>query len=169
MVAVTTIVTGAVPQLNVMTPPLVTAVFSKLNVQLAADPVPISDVGLDTSTGCAPAGRAVLHLEVLVAPAVLVAPPVPGEPPVAALPPVALDPPVDAFPPVALPPVDVDESPPVAMPPPVAAGALPPVDRLPPLLPLIAPGEPEQPAIANPTAKQPTVELFNGARIIILK
>jgi hypothetical protein len=37
---VTAIVTGALPQLNVMAPPDVTAVLSALYVQLAAVPVP---------------------------------------------------------------------------------------------------------------------------------
>src|SRR5258708_6516828 len=39
-VAVTRIVTGSTPQLNVMTPPAVTAACSAANVQLAAVPVP---------------------------------------------------------------------------------------------------------------------------------
>src|SRR5690349_6005606 len=60
-VAVTGIVTAALPQLNVMMPPRVTAVCSAANVQLAAVPVPTTVVGLDTSTACAPAGSALLQ------------------------------------------------------------------------------------------------------------
>ena len=117
MVAVIGIVTGAVPQLNVMMPPLVTAVFRALNVQLAAVPVPTTDVGLDTFTGCARAGSALVHC------CVLVEPPVPVAPPVAVLPPVALAPPVEDLPPVGL-------APPLELTPPV--GLAPPVELLPP-------------------------------------
>ncbi len=60
-VDVTSMVTGAVPQSKVMTPPWVTAVFSDANVQLAAVPVPTTVAGCDVSAGCARAGRAVLH------------------------------------------------------------------------------------------------------------
>jgi hypothetical protein len=59
IVAVTAIVTGALPQLNVMTPPAVTAVFSLANVQLAGVPVPTTLVGLETSAACPPAGMPV--------------------------------------------------------------------------------------------------------------
>ena len=47
-VAVTGIVTGLAPQLNVMMPPAVAAACSAANVQLAALPVPTTAVGLAT-------------------------------------------------------------------------------------------------------------------------
>ena len=53
--------TGSAPQLNVMTPPAVTAVCSALNVQLAAVPVPTTAVGLDVSAGWPLAGTPALH------------------------------------------------------------------------------------------------------------
>src|SRR3954462_12454446 len=107
IVAVTEMVTGAAPQLKLMTPPLLTAVLSALNVQLAAVPVPITDVGFETSTGCALVGTPALQEPfgfpafpapppMPVVPPVLVAPPVPTVPPVArpAAPPVPIVPPV---------------------------------------------------------------------------
>src|SRR5580692_7939772 len=48
--AVTVIVTGAVPQLNVMTPPFATAASRAASVQLAPVPVPTTVVGFETST-----------------------------------------------------------------------------------------------------------------------
>src|SRR6185369_7111661 len=89
MVAVTGIVTGAGPQLNVMTPPRPTAALSAANVQLAAVPVPITAVGRDTSAGCAPAGSGLVQWVGITRP---LPPPVPV-PPVPA-PPVPLAPPV---------------------------------------------------------------------------
>jgi hypothetical protein len=53
--------TGALPQLKVMTPPSVTAALSLLNVQLAAVPVPTTVVGLDVSAGCPCEGTPALH------------------------------------------------------------------------------------------------------------
>ena len=113
MVAVIAMVTGALPQLKVMTPPLATAVLSALNVQLAAVPVPITEVGLETSAGWPVAGTPALH-DPLGFPAVTVPlPPVPVGllPPV----PVVLRPPVPVglLPPVLLPPVPVVLLPPV--------------------------------------------------------
>src|SRR5581483_9657737 len=90
MVAVTGMVTGAGPQLNVMTPPRPTAALSAANVQLAAVPVPITAVGRDTSAGCAPAGSPLLQWVGITRPLL---PPVPLAPPVPA-PPVPLAPPV---------------------------------------------------------------------------
>src|SRR5882762_1582216 len=60
-VAVTGIVTAPPPQLKVMTPPFVAAACSRLNVQLAAVPVPTAVVGTDTSAGCPRAGTPPLH------------------------------------------------------------------------------------------------------------
>ncbi len=45
MVDVTARVTGAAPQLNVMTPPFSTAALSAAKVQLAGVPVPTTAVG----------------------------------------------------------------------------------------------------------------------------
>jgi hypothetical protein len=53
--------TGALPQLKVMTPPSVTAALSSLNVQLAAVPVPTTVVGLDVSAGFPCEGMPALH------------------------------------------------------------------------------------------------------------
>src|SRR5947208_2514400 len=50
------IVTGAVPQLNVMMPPAATALTTASEVQLAALPVPTTRVGWLVSTACASAG-----------------------------------------------------------------------------------------------------------------
>jgi hypothetical protein len=61
IVAVIGMVTGAHPQLNVMTPPLVTAALSALKVQLAEVPLPTTVVGLDTSAACPAAGIAEPH------------------------------------------------------------------------------------------------------------
>jgi hypothetical protein len=61
IVAVTAMVTGALPQLKVITPPLVTAVARAENVQLAGVPVPTTLVGVETSASVAPAGSALLH------------------------------------------------------------------------------------------------------------
>jgi hypothetical protein len=88
IVAVTAMVVGAPPQLKVMTPPLPTAVVSALNVQLAAVPVPITDVGFETSAGWPLDGTPALQ-EPLGFPAVPGGlPPVPVElvPPVPVLP-----------------------------------------------------------------------------------
>src|SRR4051812_49706118 len=77
-------VTAAVPQLNVTTPPFVTAVFSAANVQLAAVPVPTTVVGWETSAGWAPAGSAPVQWVGMVvppAPPLPVAPPAPPRPP----------------------------------------------------------------------------------------
>src|SRR4051812_32674736 len=63
MVAVIGMVTGEAPQLNVMTPPRVTAVFRAAKLQLAALPVPTTVVGCETSTGCALDGSGELQLE----------------------------------------------------------------------------------------------------------
>src|SRR3954469_24514996 len=114
IVAVIAMVTGAVPQSKVMTPPLVTAVLSALNVQLPAVPVPMTDAGFETSAGWPAAGTPALH-DPLGFPAVTVPlPPVP----VVLLPPVALPPaPVVLLPPVALPPVPVPPVPVVLLPP----------------------------------------------------
>src|ERR1700761_4530447 len=57
-VAVSTIVVGSAPQLNVITPPLATAATTASPVQLAGVPVPTTVVGLDTSSACASAGTA---------------------------------------------------------------------------------------------------------------
>src|SRR5579863_528922 len=54
-------VAGALPQLNVMTPPAETADCSALNVQLATVPVPTTVVGEDVLAGCPRAGIPVLH------------------------------------------------------------------------------------------------------------
>jgi hypothetical protein len=54
-------VTGAHPQSNVMTPPLVTAALSAPKVQLAEVPFPTTVVGLDTSAACPAAGIAEPH------------------------------------------------------------------------------------------------------------
>jgi hypothetical protein len=102
MVAVIGMVTGAVPQLNVMTPPRVTAVFSALNVQLAGVPVPTTVVGLETSAGCAPAGSGPLQWVGITRP-----PPMPETPPVPATPPVPLAPPLPVVPPVPAPPPEL--------------------------------------------------------------
>jgi hypothetical protein len=61
IVAVIAMVAGALPQLKVMTPPLPTAVLSALKVQLAAVPVPITEVGFDTSAGWPLEGTPALH------------------------------------------------------------------------------------------------------------
>ena len=61
IVAVTGIVTGALPQLNVTIPPRVTAAFSAENVQLAAVPFPTTVVGLETFAGWALAGSALVQ------------------------------------------------------------------------------------------------------------
>src|SRR6185503_5995625 len=85
-------VTGTEPQLKVITPPRLTAVFSAANVQLAAVPVPMTAVGLATLAGCAPAGSALVQWVGMV-----VVPPPPDDPPAllppVSLPPVPLDPP----------------------------------------------------------------------------
>ncbi len=61
--AVTGIATGAEPQLNVMMPPALTAALSAVNalalVQLADVPLPMTAVGVDTSTSCPPVGTPV--------------------------------------------------------------------------------------------------------------
>src|SRR5436190_11673129 len=87
------IVTAPAPQLNVMTPPAVTAVCSALNVQLAAVPVPTTVVGLEVLAACARLGTPALHepfgfpaFHVPVLPAVPVLPPLPVAPDVPALP-----------------------------------------------------------------------------------
>ena len=58
--AVTGMVTGAHPQLKVMTPPWVTAELSASKVQLAAVPIPTT-AGLETSAGSPAAGTPALH------------------------------------------------------------------------------------------------------------
>src|SRR5690349_20562183 len=55
-VAAMSMVTGAVPQLNVMIPPAATALTTAAEVQLAAVPVPITRVGCEVSTGPASPG-----------------------------------------------------------------------------------------------------------------
>src|SRR5215510_14642195 len=55
-VCVRTIVAGSGPQLKVMTPPLATAATNASPVQLAAVPVPTTDVGDDTSSAWPCAG-----------------------------------------------------------------------------------------------------------------
>jgi hypothetical protein len=66
IVADTGMVTGADPQLNVTMPPAATAALSAVNalglVQLAAVPLPITAVGVDTSTSFPPAGTPVEQL-----------------------------------------------------------------------------------------------------------
>src|SRR6188472_3870529 len=87
-------VTAADPQLNVITPPRLTAAFSAVKVQLAAVPVPTTVVGRDTSAGCAPAGRALVQCVGIGVPPAPAAPappvpppaPVPPEPVLPALP-----------------------------------------------------------------------------------
>src|SRR5580692_8089608 len=61
IVAVMGMVTAALPQSKVMTPPWPTAVVSALSVQLAAVPVPITAVGCDTSAAWPVDGRPALH------------------------------------------------------------------------------------------------------------
>ncbi|GIH03800.1 hypothetical protein Rhe02_18670 [Rhizocola hellebori] len=51
-----TIVTGSAPQLNVVIPPAATALTTAAEVQLAADPVPITRSGREVSTACPSAG-----------------------------------------------------------------------------------------------------------------
>src|SRR6185369_6566174 len=60
-VAVTRIVSGFAPQLNVMMPPAVTAACSAANVQLDAVPVPTTVVGFEVPTTCARVGMPALH------------------------------------------------------------------------------------------------------------
>jgi len=55
-VAVSVIVTGSWPQLNVMTPPLATAATTASPVQLALVPEPTTVRGLELSSACASAG-----------------------------------------------------------------------------------------------------------------
>jgi hypothetical protein len=62
IVCVTVIVTGSVPQSNVITPPALTAALSAANVQLAAVPVPTTVVGCEMSTGLAAAGTPARHV-----------------------------------------------------------------------------------------------------------
>jgi hypothetical protein len=89
IVAVIEMVTGALPQLKVMTPPLPTAVLSAAKVQLAAVPVPMTLVGLDTSAGCPLVGTPALH-DPFGLPAWPAPPPVaPAAPPLPFTPPVA--------------------------------------------------------------------------------
>jgi len=57
-VAAIVIVTGAGPQLNVMTPPAATAATTAAEVQLAALPSPTTRFGCPTSTACPSAGTA---------------------------------------------------------------------------------------------------------------
>src|SRR6476660_2996184 len=57
-VAARVMVTGAGPQLNVMTPPAATARTTASEVQLAGVPVPTTRSGWRVSTGCASAGTA---------------------------------------------------------------------------------------------------------------
>jgi hypothetical protein len=51
-------VTGAAPQLNVITPPCATAATTAADVQLAAVPVPTTWFGVVLATGWAAAGTA---------------------------------------------------------------------------------------------------------------
>jgi hypothetical protein len=91
-------VTGPVPQLKVMTPPLLAAAWSRLKVQLAALPVPTTEVGVEMSAGWPRAGTPVLHEPlgfpalVMVAASVVVLPAsvvfAPPCPPASPLPPV---------------------------------------------------------------------------------
>jgi hypothetical protein len=75
IVAVTGIVTGAQPQLNVMTPPFATAASSAANVQLPAVPSPTTVVGFETSAGWPPAGTPAVHAPGLPALGVVPQPP----------------------------------------------------------------------------------------------
>ena len=59
-VAAILIVTGAGPQLNVMTPPAATAFTTAAEVQLAGVPVPMVRVGFEVSTARASAGTVAL-------------------------------------------------------------------------------------------------------------
>jgi hypothetical protein len=59
-VALIGMVTAPLPQLKVITPPVATAAWSWLNVQLAGVPLPTT-VGLDVSAGCPVAGTPVLQ------------------------------------------------------------------------------------------------------------
>src|SRR5919199_2756041 len=59
-VAVIVMVTGLLPQLKRMTPPLATAATTALEVQLAAVPVPTVRLALRVSTARASAGTAAL-------------------------------------------------------------------------------------------------------------
>src|SRR5580765_6584739 len=108
-VAVTLIVTGSAPQLNVMMPPAVAAVCRAANVQLAAVPVPMTAVGFDVLFACAIVGTPAAH-EPFGLPAFHAGapplppdpePPVPDEPPLPVPPPLppAAPPPVPAVPP----------------------------------------------------------------------
>src|SRR5919107_1732337 len=85
-VAVTGMVTGFAPQLNVMMPPAVTAACRALNVQLAAVPVPTTVVGFEVLTACAFVGTPAAH-EPFGLPAVQGLPALPPEPVVPAGPP----------------------------------------------------------------------------------
>jgi hypothetical protein len=82
-------VTTALPQLKVMTPPRVAAAWSLANVQLVSLPVPTTVVGLEMSAGWplagTPAPQDPLGFPALVIVPVLVArvPPGPPVPPVA--------------------------------------------------------------------------------------
>src|SRR4051812_49942369 len=60
-VAVTRIITGSGPQLKVMTPPAVTAVWRALKLQLAGMPVPTTAVGLAVLAAWAFAGTPAPH------------------------------------------------------------------------------------------------------------
>src|SRR6187549_1960091 len=92
-VDVTLIVTGSGPQLKVITPPAVAAVLSAAKVQLAAVPVPITLVGLETSAACPFAGMALLQ-EPFGLPAFQgAAPPLPVEPAPPGVPPAPVEPP----------------------------------------------------------------------------
>jgi hypothetical protein len=85
-VEVTWTVAGALPQLNVMTPPLATADCNAVNVQLAAVPVPMTVVGLEVLAACPSAGTPAPQ-EPLGLPACVPASGVPPDEPLPLLPP----------------------------------------------------------------------------------
>jgi hypothetical protein len=129
MVAVIGIATGAEPQLNVMMPPALTAALRAVNalalVQLAAVPLPIVAVGVETSTGWPPAGIPVEQVRLETGP------------PSGALPGEPLLPPLEE--PLLL--LDEPEPPPLEEPEPLLDEP-PAPDELPD--PLLAPEEPEE-------------------------
>ncbi|MES1205476.1 MAG: hypothetical protein ABUS79_06020, partial [Pseudomonadota bacterium] len=83
--------TGVGPQLNVTTPPFMTAVCSALKLQLDADPLPTTVVGVELSAAWPFAGKPALH-------APFGFPACPADPPVAGVPPVPRVPAVPVVP-----------------------------------------------------------------------
>src|SRR5688572_30280761 len=106
MVCVMSIVTGASPQLNAMTPPCSAAVRNATSVQLAAVPVPITRVAFDVSYGetlgvhvsAGGGGGSPPSLPLPALPAVPPPPAVPALPAVPAPPPVPAPPAAPAAP-----------------------------------------------------------------------